>query len=721
MASQDNPENSLCATLKPPKSPPAAVDTLIFSPKNGHHPRIRRRAPFPDMQNGYAQGESPSKPQRDSGAVNPGSKHHTDKSTASDERHGRDGNTAPKYTIREKHTSKDYRSFPANMFGTAAVKMLEWLSPNGVESLVAKARSFDERPEAVTPPECVRSSSDPSQRRDSAMPSPKLRRASTSGQTSAAESHDAKKPHEAPRGDRSDANAAPDTKGEPGDSSKQRPPVASRPSNSNRNSNAKMRTPNSTKSKRKLSVESSIPAEAPGDEHFPNVWSPRFGPPPGDKNPRTLKNPNVIPRPISQTIGFFDGVPLEKMPPPPSTDHPQNTTDPPQVESRGNAEVNGATTPASTSESPPSEESTTQSPPSTKQNEADAEDELFPQALRSLNADVVNFVCDVLQEDGSTEPHYLEPKTVGSGDIKFASPPKSLVRKSSRRRHSIDAGRLKNEWRLFAEQSLFYVLSDAQALVRSFTTNGQIYDSQTLWYSMLRLTRTQPSLVLHSLWMAAELLFAPPKAIQVLRSPTTRVFPRQDVVLSNGEAGRLMSICLHALIATAPLVQEKEQLYEISRIRSHGVTLNRSGNRTSQEVELCLQYDEAFSNDLAMRLARRLFSAVTTRRYFDQVAIQNNTNIDDDLDHPDILAPLFAQLDFISMESAYVLNFALPQRGIHENRVPTLLLDWARTVMIQDWDGQADIPGDGPLGGALVLIEAICKTVAIYPTLCIHC
>ncbi len=78
-------------------------------------------------------------------------------------------------------------------------------------------------------------------------------------------------------------------------------------------------------------------------------------------------------------------------------------------------------------------------------------------------------------------------------------------------------------------------------------------------------------------------------------------------------------------------------------------------------------------------------------------------------DEPDILAPLFGQLDFLNMDAVYVLNFSLAHRTLHETRVPTLLLDWARTVMLNDWDGSPVVPGDGPFGGALALVEAMCK------------
>ncbi len=67
------------------------------------------------------------------------------------------------------------------------------------------------------------------------------------------------------------------------------------------------------------------------------------------------------------------------------------------------------------------------------------------------------------------------------------------------------------------------------------------------------------------------------------------------------------------------MVAAARELYDMSRIRSHGLSLAGSGAVARQPTELCLQYDDAFSNDLALRLARRLLAAVTTRRRFDEM------------------------------------------------------------------------------------------------------
>jgi len=108
-----------------------------------------------------------------------------------------------------------------------------------------------------------------------------------------------------------------------------------------------------------------------------------------------------------------------------------------------------------------------------------------------------------------------------------------------------------------------------------------------------------------------------------------------------------------------------------------------------------------------MRLARRLFAAITVRYRFDVMSEPAD-------EENDVLAPLFSQLD-LDTDAVYVLNFSVSERALHETRVPTLLLDWARAVIFHDWDGHPEVPRDGPCGGALVLTQEICKLVLLVP------
>ncbi|CAK7265408.1 hypothetical protein SEPCBS119000_001496 [Sporothrix epigloea] len=329
--------------------------------------------------------------------------------------------------------------------------------------------------------------------------------------------------------------------------------------------------------------------------------------------------------------------------------------------------------------------------------QADASlDVRLPQTLKMLSAEVIDFICDVLQDDATQEKHMLEPPTV----TPFHKQPnesdavlKRKTKKTSRKEGIV----LRQDWRTFIEQSLFYVLSDPHFLLRSFTKHEQLYDTQTLWYCMLRLTRAAPSVVLHSLWVAAKSLLVPSKTLLAHRMLASRVAEQvQQSLLTDVEVGMLLSICLHALVAVAPVVKDEAQLYDMSRIRSQGLSLAGSGLIARQPAELCLQYDEAFTNDLALRLARLLFSAIVAQRTFNAFGEDSQAGQRSIQPPPprDILEPLFSQLDFLNFDAACVLDFSCSDRAIHETRMPTLLLDWARTVMLNEWTGSPVVPDE---------------------------
>ncbi|KAK3998295.1 ubiquitin-protein ligase E3A [Cladorrhinum sp. PSN332] len=688
LASQDNPENGLCPALRAPKAPPAALNNLVFVPT--HKPRLQaERAPSaspkslppngrPDSPKSNG-GVQPSYVRLRNGSVGSDTKEKDRLTTSSKDR----SSSKPGFEVYEEPVSRDHRSFAANVFGTVAFKMLEWLTPAALEDMSQRAKNF----RGETDP--IKAHEEPEQTEAKQQDSERCQAGGQDGQPGA-------RPVQSEKDMRDDKEDQP----------QRETPAAARTTTQRRNSNAKVRTSNGSKPKRQMSIDP-YPQDSLADDPYSGLLkSPRGNAGPTDKGPRALKaTTSSLARPISQlsSIGYFDEVSLEKMPSLKAVDLKSRAVrgqlDGTRSADSGSASENGVVSGVSSDISVSNGSTGAANPDSELEYEG-----VLPQTISKLKPEIVDLFCDVMQEDGTAEEHVLEPATV----TKFHTRKSAQGKLPKRRRRSAQppsSPNLRLEWKLFVEQSLFYVLSDPGLLVQSFTEEGHLYDSQTLWYCMLRMTRVAPSLVFHSLWMAAGSLFAPPKSLLAPRSPTAKLF-RNGKSLSNHEAGCLMSICLHALIAAAPLVTDSRQLYDMSRIRSHGLSLAGSGSVAQQPVDLCLQYEDAFTDPFALRLARRLFTALTTRRYFDELNQANNPDEDQE---SDVLMPLFSQLDFLSMEAVYVLDFTFPDRALHETRVPILLLDWARAVMMTSWDGCPEVPGDGPFGGALTMIEAMYK------------
>jgi len=272
-------------------------------------------------------------------------------------------------------------------------------------------------------------------------------------------------------------------------------------------------------------------------------------------------------------------------------------------------------------------------------------------------------------------------------------------------------------WISFIEQSLFYVLSSPKALLGTFSEEGRpLVDTQTLWYCMMRLIHAKSSLVFDSLWIAAADLYPPRELWPIYDwAKKTPTYQAEGIVnCTPDEAARLMSICLHALIAAVPYTRDSAQLFALSRIRSYGVSSVQSRGIPAESVDLYLRTDDAFSDELILRLARRLFAAIPVRRQYQELLGPNEMGNTGRPSIPDILELVLAPLNFLDIEVPPILAFTPEDREIHEKRAPTLMIDWARTIMLLDWTGGAEVSADGAFGGALAMMSAICESQVVY-------
>lgn len=616
MATQDDPERQLCPHLRIGKDTPvSAMNSLVISPV---HPTGDAAFKDPDRQRPTSKGKerrlsadssrqqnddqparrTPDSPGHDGGSAN---RSRSPEDTQSEQPTAR-RRSATTFEVEEQPVRQDTRSFTVNMFGSVAFRMLEWLTPHGLDTLTKRVDdlrvdSDQGTPRADSP---KRPSLSPHQRPTS-PPSPKTK---TPDHGNESKTPEAARPLQPAR--------------DPATPSK--PSTPTKKGSKRRNSNAKVRAP-TTKPIRKLSTDPFVPSAA-GEEGPPTLVSPRIG---GfhEKLPRPPKsqasNREVSFAPPSPG-GSSDDAEVERGHSA-SGDEAESgeTKDLPDGLGEGESEGEGEESqgsahadsdngePGGVTTKPAQDQSPTTSDPVVDPlaDETDYSllgDSILPQSLSRLNFEVVEFLFSVLREDSTFESPSLLPR--GSS----WQPQPGRLRRVSGAPTPYPLP-MKLEWKRFVEQSLFYVLSDPHSLIRSFTKDGRLLESSCLWRSMVRLTDAAPSLVFHSLWIASAALFTLPKAFQPAQSPSTRSFPRAPKALTNTEAGHLMSICLHALAAAAPEVPSRTHLLDLSRLRSSGSVLSNNGGPRSNS-NLSLKYDDTFSNDLALRLARRLFSAL---------------------------------------------------------------------------------------------------------------
>ncbi|RYP76263.1 hypothetical protein DL771_001882 [Monosporascus sp. 5C6A] len=624
LAGQDNPESRLCPNLQPPTKPSDSVKPLTFSAKcTSPSAESKRRRFKPANGHGHSPHDAPKERLRGNptkrASERPSSPSCTpttadlkpNEISLDPERRGEPANApgSAQVHISEKEVRKDYRSFAANVFGTVAFKMLEWLTPNTLEAIVEKAEA------------AVNGSVSPQ-----------------SETTANSSSRDDAEDHLFATSTVSSSGVRPRTYGKVPNEGDQEDSLTPTPA-SNGETGSEVR-----RSAKALDAES--------DEQSPD------------------------------------------------TENRQLRQDEWKLQVDG---VNGDDASSSSGMPPRTPEETFGYRPVANSLDSTPElDHFLPQSMSRLHIQAIDFLCDVLQEDATCESHLLEPSAIsGNESAKYrCSPLKSWKRERTTTKPYPQSLRL--QWKLFVEQSIFSVLSDPRAVLESFTGRDGLIDSHSLWYCMLRLTRVAPSLVFDSLWIALSDLFAPPKPLQSSRSPTSKLFPRSRNSFTNAEAGFLLSICLHALVAAAPLVTDSRQLVDMSRIRAHGLTLTNGGAVARQPTSLCLQYEDAFTDDLALRLAKRLLAVIPARRRFDLLMEFDRDSKREQ--EKDIVEVFLTHLESASQSP---LTVSKTERSMHEKRVPILVLDWARAVMLSEWEGKADVSGDGPFGGALALTAAM--------------
>ncbi|KAF7539477.1 hypothetical protein G7Z17_g12412 [Cylindrodendrum hubeiense] len=694
LASQDNPEDGLCPNLRKQKDLPAAPNNLIFSARSPSPSRpefkkatfksspTRRRDSADDQRQRHTSQQKSGQKIPDSlGTANPGDSGHD--SQQSLQLH--DSPSVSYTRVVEGPTSKDHRSFAANLFGTVAFKMLEWLTPRGIEAM---SQQMSEIHTNVQSGMTLHSDLDQKPLTNSSQTQPSLEsRTQHPGSQASAREADAKV-----------KRAQGHTEG-PTDENPQTETSNASKTKSRRCSLPKTKTPSTSKPRRATSLEPFLPT-AGSDDTKSTILSPRFNgfhEKPARPKPTTTVTGRGIPEMPSKPV-FFENVL------PPNPQHVQKLKLVPVLSEdpceKDFPEKPTVTQPRQVTTGPhPREE------PEKPKAEIPASwlHNALPQALSRLDVDTVDFMCNVLQEDGTWEDQLVVPGELDGSCPKPLNPSKPLARRTLNVTKSS-----KKEWKEFTQQTIFNVLGNPQATIESFTRDGKPFDSQTLWYCLHRLSRVAPSLVFHSLWVAAGSLFVPPPGLQTSKSANakSRGTNMSQTRLSDAEAGQFMSICMHALVAAAPIVPDSRTLYEMSRIRSNGLTLAGGISVARQPASRCLDYDDAFSNEVAIRLARRLFCAITARRCFTEMAGRGASAKGRD-SGIDVLRPLVHQLDFLSSGSAPVLEFEHSERLLHETRVPTVLLDWARTILLSEWDGRPDFSMDGPFGGALSFIETM--------------
>ncbi|KAI9768386.1 MAG: hypothetical protein M1839_004123 [Geoglossum umbratile] len=298
----------------------------------------------------------------------------------------------------------------------------------------------------------------------------------------------------------------------------------------------------------------------------------------------------------------------------------------------------------------------------------------------------------------------------------------------------------------FAEQSIFYVLSNPNAILESFTVAEpkEGYRERTLFRPHPRdldeafrlLMKRNSALVFNSLWVATEVLFTPPPEL-IPPSPRLKVAisssspyipgfpietspkapPRKSKYFTDPEAAHIVVVCLHALAASLPKATPEAWL-AIHKLRAQGKVVPDSNLAGADKGPTSSMLDavEVLEDEMALRLMKRLARAVAARTYFTEIIRTRSRSGKhsrgsgrDRRGVMEIVCDHFAQCG----KSGFGSSTGEFSSGWSEEpdstgwSISAFLLEWIRSSLLKEWDGKEEVSRWSIAGGSIGMLSSL--------------
>ncbi|KAF2659908.1 hypothetical protein K491DRAFT_712205 [Lophiostoma macrostomum CBS 122681] len=293
----------------------------------------------------------------------------------------------------------------------------------------------------------------------------------------------------------------------------------------------------------------------------------------------------------------------------------------------------------------------------------------------------------------------------------------------------------------FVNRSIFYVLSNPEALLRSFHErhNEAFKDSPLPHLNSIRLTRAfrdwnrrNGALIFDSLWIAVKALFTPPPELDLQKSPRlkptrkpTSTYPRLDKgpgkgdqepmfdrYLSDEEAAHIILICIHALTSLVP-VGWPHTWAQLRIFRSWGIILPKAPS-TDNFSDPWIKIIDELEYEPALRLADRLVRGIGARTCFSHILATLNPH-DEQAERlqqargqtrlQEILVQHLIVAERVALTSKTSLK---PHRSFAADpgwTITATFLEWLKTIIIKNWDSKAIVNKWSNVGSSIMLFK----------------
>ncbi|KAF9888656.1 hypothetical protein FE257_008414 [Aspergillus nanangensis] len=293
----------------------------------------------------------------------------------------------------------------------------------------------------------------------------------------------------------------------------------------------------------------------------------------------------------------------------------------------------------------------------------------------------------------------------------------------------------------FVAQSVFFALGSTKQILRSFRQQAAGPDemrASTVTHR-LNVQQLQPSLrklfticpkdiVFHSLWSAVETLFIPPKDLSSTGRQSRRsscnsigsmpssapIIARRTSDTSNEHlndecAADVATVAFFALACSLPDI-DTPTWRGILQMRATGaVTSNAEMQKLPlKNSRLVVETTDILEHELALRLVGRLVRALTARLAFHEIsktrpAYRNNSTGQ----RRETVLDLF--INNLSQHQTLVTAGADDLDDPQSPSAPSVILEYLRTILLKEWDGNLDIPKGSTPGGAVQILSLMYK------------
>ena len=217
-------------------------------------------------------------------------------------------------------------------------------------------------------------------------------------------------------------------------------------------------------------------------------------------------------------------------------------------------------------------------------------------------------------------------------------------------------------------------------------------------------------------------------------------------VLDDAEAAHVAKIAFAALVASIPICGPAAWFW-IRNFRASGYSspIPEARGMSSGTIDHLLTLLDALNNEISINLMTRLVKAIAARLCTSEISRNQRLTSKNDtsslsceknvlemvVDHlsdsegtnywaefpDDILSPD----NVLNMTPDLLQNSPdTPSAGQASKISPlNIIVEWLRSVVLREWDGKAEIPRWGAVGGALEFLSHLCRRIIFYSPYCL--